>query len=177
MTVTSGLKCSELLRQQDPVGCCVKMLLATSRWVSTLCYLNWSPSATPGGRLLFRLVPSMPDTEETEYGLWPTPNVPNGGRTMSPQDALNKGRTAKGKRQVGLENAVKFWPTPTCQDAKNNGAPSQMERNTKPLNAEVGGALNPEWVEWLMGYPVGWTDLRDSETPSSRKSPPKSSAQ
>jgi hypothetical protein len=58
----------------------------------------------------------------------------------------------------GLATAVKQWPTPTVQDAKNNGAPAQMERNTKPLNAEVGGALNPTWVEWLMGWPLGWTD-------------------
>jgi hypothetical protein len=27
------------------------------------------------------------------------------------------------------------------------------------------GALNPQWVEWLMGFPVGWTDLGDSATP------------
>ena len=32
------------------------------------------------------------------------------------------------------------------------------------------GSLNPQWVEWLMGYPVGWTDLQDSATPSCRKS-------
>jgi hypothetical protein len=51
----------------------------------------------------------------------------------------------------------KQFPTPTTQDAKNNGTPSQMERNTKPLNAEVGGSLNPTWVEWLMGWPLMWT--------------------
>jgi len=42
------------------------------------------------------------------------------------------------------------------------------------MQAESGntkaGALNPTWVEWLMGYPTGWTVLEDSETPSSRKS-------
>jgi len=129
---------------------------------------------------LFRLVPSMPDTEETECGLWPTPITAYDGRTMEAwEEAKVK---AEAKRKAGhykkgcgtpgmmdLQRAARLWPTPTCQDAKNNGAPSQMERNTKPLNAEVGGALNPEWVEWLMGYPVGWTDLRDSETPSCRK--------
>lgn len=26
------------------------------------------------------------------------------------------------------------------------------------------GRLNPMWVEWLMGYPIGWTDLDASET-------------
>lgn len=49
-------------------------------------------------------------------------------------------------------------PTPTVQDSSNNGGRSQMDRNTKPLNAVVGGPLNPPWVEWLMGWPIGWTD-------------------
>jgi hypothetical protein len=119
---------------------------------------------------------------------------------MTAEDALNKGKTAKGKRQVGLENAVRFWPTPTKQDGENNAGPSQWERNTPPLNVQVkmyptmdvgaakgrgqasadnrsrlGGSLNPEWVEWLMGYPIGHTACADSATPSCRKSPPKSS--
>jgi len=63
-----------------------------------------------------------------------------------------------------------MWPTPTTQDASNNGGPSQYERNSLPLNAAAGGALNPTWVEWLMGFPLGWTALDASATPSSRKS-------
>jgi DNA-cytosine methyltransferase len=39
----------------------------------------------------------------------------------------------------------------------------------------VSGQLNPTWVEWLMGFPSGWTECEPSATPSSRKSP-KSSA-
>ena len=31
------------------------------------------------------------------------------------------------------------------------------------------GALNPTWVEWLMGFPLGWTALPPSATPSSRR--------
>ena len=27
----------------------------------------------------------------------------------------------------------------------------------------VGGTLNPMWVEWLMGWPVGWTDCEPLE--------------
>ena len=26
------------------------------------------------------------------------------------------------------------------------------------------GPLNPPWVEWLMGWPIGWTDLEQLET-------------
>ena len=26
------------------------------------------------------------------------------------------------------------------------------------------GLMNPEWIEWLMGFPIGWTELKHSET-------------
>ena len=29
----------------------------------------------------------------------------------------------------------------------------------------VGGSLNPQWVEWLMNYPLGWTDLTSPSHP------------
>jgi hypothetical protein len=35
---------------------------------------------------------------------------------------------------------------------------------------EAGGQLNPTWVEWLMGFPLGWTDCEHLATPSYRKS-------
>jgi len=38
-------------------------------------------------------------------------------------------------------------------------------------NGPTGGQLNPEFVEWLMGFPPGWSDLGASETPSSPRSP------
>jgi hypothetical protein len=49
--------------------------------------------------------------------------------------------------------------------------PEALERRvansrTGPRLGEVlGGPPNPEWVEWLMGFPVGWTDLEPSGTP------------
>ncbi|MFA5165395.1 MAG: hypothetical protein WC481_07520 [Candidatus Omnitrophota bacterium] len=41
----------------------------------------------------------------------------------------------------------------------------------KPKAEETGGQLNPTWVEWLMGYPLGWTDLNASEIALFRRSP------
>jgi len=35
----------------------------------------------------------------------------------------------------------------------------------RAMRAGNGGKLNPRWVEWLMGFPLGWTDLEASETP------------
>lgn len=37
------------------------------------------------------------------------------------------------------------------------------------------GYLNPTWVEWLMGFPIGWTELNASETPSCRSNSSRSS--
>jgi len=39
------------------------------------------------------------------------------------------------------------------------------EDEFRSMTAGNGGRLNPNWVEWLMGFPIGWTDLEDSETP------------
>jgi len=89
------------------------------------------------------------------FGILPTPLA---SFAMSEKMEMIRKR---GKYNSKLEEAVAFLPTPTTQDAKNNGSQSQMERNSLPLNAVAGGRLNPEWVEWLMGYPTGWTDLKD----------------
>ena len=33
----------------------------------------------------------------------------------------------------------------------------------KKKNKDTGGKLNPTWTEWLMGWPLGWTDLKELE--------------
>ena len=180
MTVTSGRRFADLLKGADPACCCARMLLGMSRWASTLCFLTWRGSATPGNRSLFQLVPSMPDTNETECGLWPTASArdwkdtPGMARTGTNPD----GSTRKREDQLARAVYARMWATP-----RSNIRPSHMiyDRGRHNLEEQVGasvphgGKLNPAWVEWLMGYPVGWTDLEDSETPSCRKSPPKSS--
>ena len=96
----------------------------------------------------------------------------------------------RGTYSSRLEEAVAFFPTPTVQDAIHPGRskikPGQQvslaaaalhDKSSAEIKAngsetsEVSGQLNPTWVEWLMGFPPDWTDLRDSETPSSPKSP------
>ena len=81
----------------------------------------------------------------------------------------------KAVKSHNLLAAVQMYPTPTTQDAKNNANPSQMKRKIKPLNAVIGGRLNPNFVEYLMGFPTDWTRIeqtgsKDSETQSCRKS-------
>ena len=52
-------------------------------------------------------------------------------------------------------------PTPCARDWKNDILP---HGNHSPgLARVIGGMLNPPWVEWLMGWPIGWTDLKPLE--------------
>lgn len=162
MTVTSGQRCSELYRKQDQLGLLVKTLLVTSLWDSTMCYLTWKASATPRNRLLYRLQVSVQDIDEKEYLLWPTPTV---------YGNYNKKGSSKNAGD-GLATAVKMWPTPTARDWKGARTPEKLAEkgrnatNSLPdaVRAEITGQLNPTWVEWLMGFPLGWTDLNHSET-------------
>lgn len=164
MTVTSGLKCLELYRKSDPVGSLVKMLVASSTWNSTRCFLTWKLSATPAKRLLFRLVPSIPPTDGTDVLFWPTPTARDYKGSNSMEHLMRPG----GKNHTGqLANAVKLFPTPTARDYKSPDLNPESKRPSKKteLPSVVGGQLNPAWVEWLMGFPPGWTDLKASETP------------
>jgi len=53
-----------------------------------------------------------------------------------------------------------LWPTPTVNDAKNDGGPSQRRRNSPNVNGVLAGPPNADWVEMLMGWPIGFTALR-----------------
>lgn len=100
---------------------------------------------------------------------WPTPKAsPSGpdfaraGREESGGDDL-----ATATEQIGL------WPTPRASEWKGTGplgSKSQEYRLDRHyLDATVqdaeqeSGPLNPDWVEWLMGFPIGWTDLEVDE--------------
>jgi len=146
--------------------------------------------------------------------LWKTPDVPNGGRTMSAADVAANGATDKGKRQVGLENQARFanfaatqsthppsatvaptvkekaWPTPKSRDSKSAEGEAGMMRQSPDLNViacrssllapetPTHGSeslpsgptsrrrLNPNFVDWLMSLPPGWTDYAPVETAS-----------
>ena len=83
--------------------------------------------------------------------MWPTPhaNCSTGAGTQGRMGGLN------------LQTAVKSLPTPTANrwDALQSHG----------VNV-VSGQLNPTWVEWLMGFPIGWTDCTRSATQSCRRS-------
>lgn len=117
---------------------------------------------------------------------WITPNVPNGGRAAQHAEMVGRTAMHAGKKvQIGLEHQVRQWPSPAARDHKGanstehvttNGSgrmhmdqlPNFVEhgfRYSAPDQATHAGpqssserrVLNPQFVEWLMGWPIGWT--------------------
>ena len=94
---------------------------------------------------------------QTAVKLWPTPRAHEVGD-------YTRDHGQKGMERPTLTGAVKLWPTPRLRGLCGGTGHLQMlqaklgdEEGRKFFN---GGQLNPTWVEWLMGYPLAWTDLR-----------------
>lgn len=72
-----------------------------------------------------------------------------------------------------LKQRIEKWPTPVCQDSRhattrhldpnNNYWKSNLGEVVMSLEPPTDGRLNPTWVEWLMGWPLEWTDLKPLE--------------
>jgi len=105
-----------------------------------------------------------------EVRRWPTPTAHN---------AIEGGYPAEGTRVTTslcweAQRRPRQWPTPQASDNRDRGnlsTPSIHRRIAKgkqiSLSMSVSptsGKLNPTWVAWLMGWPVGWTDLNALET-------------
>ena len=103
-----------------------------------------------------QLQPLAPITKETECGLWPSPNA---------RDWKDSGGS-QGKRKSPNLGTVVHWPTPRTKGmCGGSGSWDLLNKNTtmeeaRQMGAGNGGKLNPTWVEWLMGWPLGWTDLK-----------------
>lgn len=80
---------------------------------------------------------------------WPTPRANERGQHNSQDQGM------------ALSRAVKMWPTPTASDALGGPAYSKPpgRQGGFLLKEVVPGQLNPTWDEWLMGFPLGWTEL------------------
>lgn len=118
---------------------------------------------------------------------WPTPTAvwrPMEGNVRMLQEKVMAGELDReeaaqmiGKDVFEAQGKVSkiMWPTPTLQDTfhKNAVLTETGRRLSKDGNSshslsladKVGGQLNPAWVEWLMGFPIGHTDLSNLETP------------
>ena len=127
-----------------------------------------TPNATDGSH-------GGPNARDSKGGLhltaqvfWPTPRA---GKTTDENEETWMKRYDEGKVSTPpLTLAVKMWPTPASNSGTGGctglagGAGNRLKlynmlgkKEGKKMGCQ---SLNPFWVEWLMGWPLGWTDLK-----------------
>ncbi len=138
---------------------------------SSVTWPRWG--TTVGGELFLLPQPAL-RTSESASGSWPTPIA---------NDAQKRGNFDV-NRSWGLAAAVRVWPTPNASDNRDRGNMSDPSIQRRlAIGKQIGlsmavkesagsGSLNPTWVEWLMGWPLGWTDLQPLGTAKSLSAPP-----
>lgn len=116
-----------------------------------------------------------PDGKKAQIGLqtatrfWPTATATDARGSRN----VTSGRTdpdSKHHSGTTLTDATRVWPTPTTRDFKGTGdlsrvnarpgrPPDLVPRVVQALDPGNTAPLNPAWVEALMGFPAGWTEL------------------
>jgi len=128
--------------------------------ISTQSSVTWPRSGIWVDGTAYQLQPSAPLIRETGFGFVPTPTTID-ARSRAYQ------RDRNGNRIMSLAGYARMYPTPLKSDATGGYNPKiPPGRNCRRGLKEVipGGPLNPEWTEWLMGWPIGWTELKPLET-------------
>lgn len=170
--VTSGLTCSVPFTRSGPVGLLVRTLVASSRWYSPARRLTWDvsplcserislytasgrntssrPSAVilsvkdiPSSRCLFRLVPSVPRTGGTAYGLLPTPMA----RDYSPR--------GPNCLQKGLPEIIRemLLPTPTATEIHHRQRVERWKRQGRvSMHETENGEKNPNGLTDFLDF-------------------------
>ena len=65
----------------------------------------------------------------------------------------------------------RLLPTPMARDWRGSTGKNRHTQNLPNLYQKNGKQLNPAFVEAIMGYDIGWTDLKALETRLSRSKP------
>ena len=172
-----GLKWQESLGRYDPDTRSLK--------TAQLCLLGGSTSSSPtftkwgsmqNGELFPQPIAER-HTKESASGFWPTPQTrgfTNDGDLMALGKMASSYEEMSGMAYRASDKKKRqFWPTPTASMSngtskaslhRKDGRSRINDRLDHHVMASHGGQLNPTWVEWLMGWPIGQTDLKPLET-------------
>lgn len=134
---------------------------------------TWPKSGLMRNGRCFQRGPLVDLTTESEFSLWPTPGAND-----------YKGSFKWGQRRWQLDEAVENMPpwveclccgeflcTIHLEHAHECECAPIEEWSKDPYMDRAGGRLAPQFSEWLMGFPAGWTDLNHSETPLPHRLP------
>lgn len=137
---------------------------------STESSVNFPRSGMTVGGRLFQPANLEPVTEDNAGSCLPTP-------TATPY-GYNQTESPNAKRRMSMQSMASrgLIPTPMARDWRGSGG---ANRQSPDLSFTMGGKLNPQFVEEIMGYQIGWTALDASVTQwfqSKRAKPSKGSA-
>ena len=170
MTATYGLKCSELSESLRRVGYSVRTYLESCELPPGTWLRTWSARALTSRCLILKLRLSARSTGERESRLLPT---------LIATDATANARSTYGRGNPHLLTALtqakyRLLPTPVATDWKGGARRKDGSINQSNLkeyflpfcDEQIRTIyLNPQFLEQLMGFPIGWTALDASETP------------
>jgi len=129
-----GLKCGDLLGIYDQNFCLVKTL-EPCLFEDSIEYLDRLPkSGMMRNGKIYELQTWVHRTEENEYGLLPTPRASDGSIA------------GRQKIQTTYSAAIKRYG-------------KWGLRLSEVLAMTLGLMHQPQLSEWMMGFPIGWTDL------------------
>lgn len=156
-----GLKCSALSGSLGRIASSVRTYLESSRLPPGRWSRIWSASAITSSCLILKLRLSELGTGGQDAFLWGSTIYP----TLKASDSKGTGPMGSRSAEHDLERknlrGCVLYATPCRGDA---------------TGTDVNGQLNPEWAEWLMGFPVGWSELEPSAMWSYRSRHTRSSA-
>jgi len=135
------------------------------------CGHTWRGSSVklnPSGSWLKTALSLLPEDSMPFCGTWPKWGTMRNGECwerLTPERPTNA--TGSG-----------LWLTPRCTEIMETPEKFRARMNSKrkndrkngmgSLSMQIGGRWNPEWAEWLMGWPMGWTDVKPLETGKSQ---------
>ena len=181
----SGVKWRELSAKFDPQECSWKTHRCLFQEVlqpSSVILPKWGMMLNG---VCWELMTQGLHTKERESGYLPTPTCADAvqGAILNENTKLITLKSGKLRKisnngisgSIGLARTVQLWPTPRAYESTES-MKTILARREKTGQGHVnltavvkshGGKkipqkaqLNPSWVEWLMGWPIGWTDLK-----------------
>ena len=121
------------------------------------------------------LVPRISGTGCSSLPYIPTPKtvMPDNLTSGTLNEAGRIVRKSGNDYGINLADWVRLWPAPTSISPAKNGYNEAgnscglvaIRKRILDEDSQATGQLSPIFVEWLMGFPLGWTDLEDLGTP------------
>lgn len=160
-----GGRCQESLAKYDPLSHSLKTPQGLFPEDSTLCLQTLPAWGMMRSGECWEVMMSGLVTIGNACGYWPTPTCM--------VSSSNWETTWQERNSLGLATAV-YLATPQARDWKEKtlsvkiGALHWKKEKTKTLPRQLsaicpelhGKTLSPDWIEWLMGWPIGWTDQK-----------------